>query len=235
MTLITFGYYISILMPSLFSRTDSELASLLLLLFPHRLFWFLRDRYTPNHSQSIRCNTVHGAEAKASVLQIICNCFAEVCLSRWLIIKLSLKTELPAQASHLNSAYITACYLWKTQACVGGLRVKCKHFGLERGICQWWGITDASAVPRAGTRFSICPPQASPTSLMQTVPAQPPSSAERSKDQSLRARWETSWPAMFGSWTAQSDQFLLMKQSHRFVYAWIAWMSYILATRTSFF
>ncbi len=173
MTLITFGHYISILMPSLFSRTDSELASLLLLLFPHRLFWFLlRDRYTPNDSQSIRCNTVHGAEAKASVLQIICNCFAEVCLSRWLIIKLSLKTELPAQASHLNSAYITACYLWKTQACVGGLRVKCKHFGLERGICQWWGITDASAVPRAGTRLSICPPQASPTNRPGTATVQ---------------------------------------------------------------
>lgn len=76
--------------------------------------------------------------------------FAEVCLSRWLIIELSLKTEIPAQASHLNSAYITACYLWKTQACVGGLIVKCKHFGLERGICQWWGITDASTILYAG-------------------------------------------------------------------------------------
>lgn len=80
-------------MPSLFSRTDSELASLLLLLFPHRLFWFLRARYTPIDSQSIRCNTVHGAEAKASALQIICN-RAAVCRSLslkmayyWVIIK----------------------------------------------------------------------------------------------------------------------------------------------------
>lgn len=94
--------------------------------------------------------------------------FAEVCLSRWLIIELSLKTEIPAQASHLNSAYITACYLWKTQACVGGLTVKCKHFGLERGICQWWGITDASTVLHAGWQ-----PESVRTLLGSSVTRQP--------------------------------------------------------------
>lgn len=102
-TLITFGHYISFLMPSLFSHTDSELASLLLLLFPHRLFWFLRARYMPKDSQSIRCNTVHGAEA-------ICN-RAAVCRSLslkmayyWVIIKnRTPSASQPSQFSLYNS------------------------------------------------------------------------------------------------------------------------------------